>query len=527
MRYLFLLCIFCFTHAYAQPTAKAWDQRLGGTGVEYPVKIKELPQGGFIMLGWSSSSQSFDKTEANRDSTGATGDYWLVKLDAQGQKIWDHTYGGSLDESPTDILVLADGGFLLAGYSVSEANGDKSQPRVGGPDFWIVRTDSMGNKIWDKTIGGTGVDQLNAAVQSNDGGFFLSGSTLSGIGGDKTSPAIGSFDFWLVKTDSLGNLLWDKTFGGLQSDNAYAITKTQNGGLLMGGYSESSIGFDKSEAPRGQYDFWVIRLNSNGIKLWDKTIGGINPDYLFTQCATTDGGFLLGGDSFSPAGFDKTAANNGADDYWIVKLNSNGSLAWDKSFGGTDFDELNLILPLDSGGFLLTGESYSAIGFEKSEANLGIEQIWMINVDTAGSIRWDKTWFTNGHDELCAGIPTQDGCYLGFNYTVADTGGYKTASNYGNGDIWMAKLCYSFTGINEVHPESIIVFPNPASDVLNIAHLQKDASINCYDALGNLISSSIATGKTFSIDLSRRSPGLFLLEIISGKTRSVIKVIHE
>ena len=441
-----LVVIFCYYSAlsFAQPMYKHWDNSIAGTAVDGPVDIKELPDGGFIMLAYSNSNIGLDKSEDNRDVFQTTSDYWLIRLDSAGHKIWDKTYGGTDNDHPTSLLILPDHGYLLCGYSRSPAGADKTDTLRGNYDYWVVRTDSNGVKIWDKAYGGPGLDQLQRACFTTDGYIMLAGTTLSGPGGDKTSPMItaGYFDFWVVKINLSGNLILEKTLGGTGSDNCYSITATDNGGALMAGFSESPVGFSKSQPQIGLYDYWVVKIDSICRREWDKTFGGLQNDYGYLVEYTTDKGYLIAGESSSTAGFDKTDSAKGFSDFWVLKLNAAGVKQWDKSYGGTDFEEIYSLQKTSDHGYLIGGDSYSPISYDKTETNLGAEQLWMVKTDSMGSKTWDKTFFTKGHDEQGYVLETKDQCYVGTIFTLADTGGYKSSFNNG-GDCWLAKLCYA------------------------------------------------------------------------------------
>ncbi len=300
--------------------------------------------------------------------------------------MWDYRYGGSDNDWIASIQHTTDGGFILGGHSNSGISGDKSQACWGNWDYWIVKTDSLGIKQWDKVFGGTDDDFLFSIQQTSDGGFILGGRSGSGISGDKSQASWGSNDYWIVKTDSLGNKQWDKDFGGTSSDELYSIQQTSDGGFILGGRSASGISGDKTQP------------------LW----GGA-----------------------------------GDFDYWMVKTDVLGNKLWDKDFGGTDYegDFGNLTLTSD-GGFLLAGTSYSPISGDKTEANLGSEQSWVVKTDSSGNKQCDKTLLTLGHDEAGYAIETSDqGCYLMANITYGGIGGNKTQVSRGFADYWIIKFC--------------------------------------------------------------------------------------
>ena len=183
--------------------------------------------------------------------------------EAHPEKLWDKAFGGSGDDWLYSIAPSPDGGYLLGGYSLSGfVVGDKSEASRGVRDYWVVKIDAAGNKLWDKTFGGSGDDWLYSIVPSPDGGYLLGGYSESGISGDKSEASRGFDDYWVVKIDAAGNKLWDKTFGGTGDDELYSIAPSADGGYLLGGYSSSGLGADKSEASRGSFDYWLVKIDA-------------------------------------------------------------------------------------------------------------------------------------------------------------------------------------------------------------------------------------------------------------------------
>ncbi|MDQ3292520.1 MAG: zinc-dependent metalloprotease, partial [Bacteroidota bacterium] len=205
---------------------------------------------------------------------GETEDYTITIGQPVANTGWDGAFGGSEAESFSEVIKTADGGYLVAGYSASGESGNKSQASRGGNDYWVVKTDANGKKVWDQRYGGTGHDYLNRVIQTHDGGFLLAGSSLSGIGGDKSQSSRGDRDYWIVKISSTGAKQWDKRFGGSGYDELRKVTQLSSGEYMLAGTSDSPAGGDKSQGSQGSRDYWLIKLNSSGNKLWDKRYGG-------------------------------------------------------------------------------------------------------------------------------------------------------------------------------------------------------------------------------------------------------------
>ncbi|HYV53022.1 MAG TPA: T9SS type A sorting domain-containing protein [Chitinophagaceae bacterium] len=476
---IFLLSFFILSSLFStgqNPLMKMWDYRYGGYGIDIPTGFQRTSDGGYILGGKSRSDIGGDKTQNTWGNIYDT-DYWIVKLDAMGIKQWDKDFGGTEADELYSIQQTADGGYILGGYSSSGISGNKTQPLVGSIDYWIVKTDASGNIQWDHDYGGTEADWFTSLTQTADGGYIIGGTTLSGIGGNKTQPLWGGMgqDIWILKIDSVGNIEWDKDIGGTNGDWLACIRQTDDGGYALGCYSASDISGDKSEGCWGGYeDYWIVKLDSTGVKQWDKVFGGTNSDRLYDIIQTTDHGFLLGGRTQSDLSGNKTTPvwfGSGNYDLWIVKTDSLGTKQWEKDIGGYNFeDEFGYFFKTNDGGYLLSGTSYSTISGDKSENNLGYEQSWMLKTDALGNIQWDKTVLTDGHDEAGYGVQSMDGCYVLVNYSAFGSGiaGHKTQANWSaDADYWIVKFCDTtaipvagFTAPHHICPGTCIDFVN-------------------------------------------------------------------
>ncbi|QHT70250.1 T9SS type A sorting domain-containing protein [Rhodocytophaga rosea] len=294
-------------------------QTIRGSGNDDLRTLHQLSTGEYILTGYSQSGISGDKSQA---SQGAT-DYWVIKISSTGGKIWDKRFGGSGDDWVEASVVNSDGSIVLAGRSASGVSGDKSQASQGGRDFWVIKINSTGSKVWDKRFGGTGNEDANAMVATSDG-YLIGGLSTSGISGDKSQSSQGGSDFWIIKINLSGTKLWDKRFGGTLTEDLRSIIKTTDGGFLLGGKSDSGVSGDKSQGSQGGTDYWSVKINSSGTRQWDKRFGGSVAEELRTVIQTSDGGYLLAGRSDSGISGDRTQASQGGTDYWMVKVSSSG-----------------------------------------------------------------------------------------------------------------------------------------------------------------------------------------------------------
>jgi gliding motility-associated-like protein len=438
----FFLTAGCLLSGAPQATAqtpapaKLWDKTLGGSAGDRSKAMQPTADGGYIIAGTSNSPLSGDKSEADRGNL----DYWVVKVDASGTKQWDRTVGGSNRDDLRSVLQTADGGYLLAGTSNSPISGDKTQASRGNNDYWVVKLDASGTKQWDRTYGGSAVEELTTLQPTSDGGFLLGGYSDSPINGTKTQANLGGNDYWVVKIDAAGTKQWDKTFGGSSFDYLYSLQQTTDGGYILGGYSNSPISSDKTQASRGNNDYWVLKLDASGTKQWDRTYGGFDSDQLIKVQQTTDGGYILGGQSSSSNTGEKTQSSQGAVDYWVVKLDASGTLLWDKTLGGSRFEFFGDLQQTSDGGYVIGGVSDSNISGDKTRVSQGDGDCWLIKLSATGVTQWDKSLGGNYVDDIIMLWQTPDRGYILGCGSASDLGGDKTQASQGGLDYWLVKL---------------------------------------------------------------------------------------
>ena len=256
-------------------------------------------------------------------TVGGDSDARLVRTDIAGKVLWAHTFGGSGYDDASAIATLPGGGFVFAGSTQSKG--------AGGMDAWLVRTDSTGKVTWDKTYGGSDVDRA-AALIAVPNGFALAGLT--------GSKGAGSIDAWLILTDPAGNMIWDKTYGGADDDLATAVAGLPDGFALAGATSSNT----------GPFNAWLIRTDATGTMIWQKTYGGAGINSAQALAVLPDGFAIVG----STTG--KTMSNNS--DLWLIRTDSSGTVLWEKTYGGTDNDQGHALAVLPD-GFALGGMTNS------------------------------------------------------------------------------------------------------------------------------------------------------------------------
>ena len=303
----------------------------------------------------------------------------MVKLDASGNIQWQNTIGGYENDNLYSLQQTTDGGYILGGRSMSNATGDKTENSQGLDDYWVVKIDATGNIQWQNTIGGNSWDELESIEQTSDGGYILGGSSDSDNSGDKTENSQGDFDYWVVKLDATGNLQWQNTIGGDNWDKLKSIQQTTDGSYIFGGYSSSNISGDKTENSQGNYDYWVINIDSIGNILWQNTIGGLYAEALSSIKQTIDGGYIIGGQSVSPISGDKTEDSQGNNDYWVIKLTDKYNLIDGKMYADVNNNTIQDVGELGVSNKMVTEQNTGRLSFSQQNGKYSLSVL-----DTGG-----------------------------------------------------------------------------------------------------------------------------------------------
>ncbi len=372
----------------------------GGSNEDEAVDVVQANDGGYVMVGTTSSTDG-DIT----DKTTTDPDYWVLKVNAAGVKQWSKTYGGTSPDRATGIKKTNDGGYILSGHSRS------SDGHVGGNegfhDYWIVKINTVGDIQWETNFGFSGSDQALNVIQTSDGGYFATGfldvTASGGMGNDGRSPEHGVGEYWGIKMNANGDKIWRRYFGGSNNDRSYDVVQTDDGGFIMAGASESSD-FDIVDN-KGSYDLWVVKVSAGGDKVWTKSFGGSEIDVGYSIVKATDGNFIIVGDTRST---DKDVSNPlGNADLWVVKFNkNNGAIIWEKTYGGDQFESARSIERLPDGTYLISGSTRSANG--DVSMNIGQNDAWVLVINENGVLQYQKTVGGTSLDFADAAIQTSD-----------------------------------------------------------------------------------------------------------------------
>lgn len=365
--------------------------------------------------------------------------------------IWQNTIGGSENEYVTAMEKAADGMLLSMGYTMSNNSGDINGTQ-GLNDFWFIKNDpSTGSIVWQESFGGNYWDFGTSFQETEDGGYILGGYSNSSNSGDKTESSRGADDYWVLKLDSNRKIEWDKTYGGSGVDRLNSIIQTEDGGYLLGGTSESDISGDKTGALSGRNDMWILKINAAGNIEWQKTIGGNKIDLLQKIIPAVDGGYILAGSSESDISGDKTEANRGfGGDFWILKINDSGEIQWQKTIGGDNGDYLFSIHATSDGNYICVGTTSSEISGEKSEPTVcNSVDAWVVKIDTSGEIIWQKDLGGNSTEDVKEIRELPGGGFIVGAMSYSDASGHKGEDSRGDRDYWAIELDKNGNVVND------------------------------------------------------------------------------
>ena len=357
-----------------------WEKTFGGSMIDFGEVVRQTTDGGYIIVG------------STRSYGAGWYDVYLIKTDASGNKEWEKTFGGSSNDYAYSVQQTTDGGYIIVSTTGSYG--------AGLYDFYLIKTDASGNKEWEKTFGGSGWDYAYSVQQTTDGGYIIAGTTDSyGAGGE---------DVYLVKADASGNKEWEKTFGGSGWDNAYSVKQTTDGGYIVAGTTDSY--------GAGWEDVYLIKTDASGNKEWEKTIGGSSDEYAYSVEQTTDGGYIMVGETSSYGA--------GSYDFYMIKTDASGNKEWEKTFGGSGYESAYSVQQTTDGGYIMAGatDSYDA----------GWRNVLLVKTDASGNKEWEKTIGGSSHDFAYSVQQTTDGGYI--------IAGYTDSYGAGGGDVYLVKV---------------------------------------------------------------------------------------
>jgi hypothetical protein len=354
---------------------------------------------------------------------------------AQPSIEWSKCYGGMKNDFPGALIPAADGGYIMTGMTQS-SDGDVTANH-GNYDLWVVKLRANGSIEWQKTYGGSADDAGSSIIQVFDGGYIIAGSTAS-IDGDlkgiRTSDS--SSSVWILKIDSIGNIQWQKTFGGSIGDGAVQIINGGEGELIVLGITESGDGDIHNY--HGNVDISLFALSTSGLLKWEQTYGGSNDDEANAIIRTSDGGYAIAGYTYSTDGDATARKRDTTGDVWLVKVNAIGNIEWQKTYGGSGFEDANGIIENSDGSFTLAGFTTSKDGDVSFLHSNYYADVWIVGADKIGNILWEKTYGGSNGEIGYSIIRSPDlGYYIAANTTSVDG---DVTGLHGSTDCWIFKI---------------------------------------------------------------------------------------
>lgn len=518
--YTVLLVGFSF-FAEAQAPAIEWQKCFGGSSPDMGLDVVQATDGGYVAMGFATSTDG-DVT----DHFGGS-DFWVVKTNTSGQIQWEKSYGGNLNDRPSQIIRTQDGGYLIVGFTTS-IDGEAAD-NDGGQDGMAVKIDSDGNVQWSKCYGGSSWDHIQSVRQLADGNYLLVGHTFSNNGdvsfNHGVEPNINA-DGWIVKINPTGTIIWEKTYGSTGGEYFRNAQLTADGGMVFIGQNFTSDFSADVTSSHGHYDIWVVKTDASGTLQWQKSFGGSAADAEASIMQMSDGGYLFLGKTSSTDG--DVTGNHGQTDCWVVKLDGSGNLLWQKAYGGTLADGTShenggsdLLLEDSDGNYIFATQVLSTNG--DVSGNHGNVDYWLVKINPSGTILWKKCMGGSGTDYPNRLFKANDGGLM-LNGQAWSTNGDVTGS-HGNSEMWLVKLAPHLS-TDAFENASINIYPNPATSLLHIElpnGIQAE-KINITNISGKLV---LQIPFTSAVNVEPLAAGTYFMEVISKEKKFQTKFIKQ
>ncbi|WP_288443866.1 T9SS type A sorting domain-containing protein [uncultured Chryseobacterium sp.] len=507
-----------------------WQKDIQSSTQDFLSQVTTTIDQQYLITG--SSIQS-NKQQASGSKHNNGYDFHLVKLNQQGQEVWEKYFSGQNHDYLSATVTTQDGGFLLAGTSYSGKGLDKKDDSKGGSDIWLIRINEFGDELWQKTLGSSSDEEARAVIQTTDLGFFVAGNVQNSAKG------YGSKDVWITRLDKNGKELSQLILGGKGLDEVEKMIPTRDGGALLGIYSRSSevrvSGSEQDSGMRdagsaskiqnpnpvsrnskqtenfGEGDYWIVKLDKNGKVEWEKNFGGKGDDHLRTL-ALTSNGFIIGGESRSERSGNKTVGIEEGTDLWLISLNERGDEQWQKSYNFQNRDIL-MGMSVINGKTEDGNEKFKGIllgGYTHAEGRIQTddETFWMLYLDQNGNEQWRKhiKAESSKREERLSDLKLNRDGSIVLAGTSAEELGKENWKIVKLGDKQVDQLIEKY---------DIKIYPNPVSDYayVEIGFDFKEADILLYDMSGRQLQNIKTKNKVTKINTQALVQGAYLVAI--------------
>ncbi|MFS4470615.1 T9SS type A sorting domain-containing protein [Chryseobacterium sp. T20] len=527
MRKLYLGAFTLCTVLGVSAQEVVWQKDIQSSTQDFLSQVTTTIDQQYLITG--SSIQS-NKQQASGSKQNNGYDFHLVKLNQQGQEVWEKYFSGQNHDYLSATVTTQDGGFLLAGTSYSGKGLDKKEDSKGGSDIWLIRINEFGDELWQKTLGSSSDEEASAVIQTTDLGFFVAGNVQN------SAKSYGSKDVWITRLDKNGKELSQLILGGKGLDEVEKMIPTRDGGVLLGMYSRSSeVRVSDSEQGSGmrsagsasnvqnstpvsrnskqtenfgEGDYWIVKLDKNGKVEWEKNFGGKGDDHLRTL-ALTSTGFIIGGESRSERSGNKTVGIEEGTDLWLIALNERGDEQWQKSYNFKNRDILMGMSVLHSAddksskGILLGGYTQAEGRIQTED-----ETFWMLYLDQNGNEQWRKhvKGESRQKEERLSDLKlNRDGSII-LAGTSAEELGKENWKIVKLGDKQVDQLIEKY---------DIKIYPNPVSDYtyVEIGFDFKEADILLYDMSGRQLQGIKTKNNVTKINTQALVQGAYLVTV--------------
>ncbi|KYH07800.1 secretion protein [Chryseobacterium cucumeris] len=531
MKKNFYSILLLYTAISLQGQQVLWQKDIKSSTQDFLSQVTITIDQQYLITG-SSIQSNKQQTSENKQNNGY--DFHLVKLNQQGEEIWEKYFSGQNHDYLSATVTTQDGGFLLAGTSYSGKGLDKKDDSKGGSDIWLIRINEFGDELWQKTLGSSSDEEARAVIQTTDLGFFVAGNVQN------SSKGYGSKDVLITRLDKNGKELSQLILGGKGLDEVEKMIPTKDGGALLGIYSRSGVvktnnqqstintntstdkpathsllsATSKQSDNFGEGDYWIVKLDKNGKVEWEKNLGGKADDHIRTL-ALTSTGFIIGGESRSERSGNKTAGIEDGTDLWLISLNETGEQQWQKSYNFGNRDVLMGISVIQSQDARIMNQDVTKGillgGYTQAEERIQTddETFWMLYLDQNGNEQWRKhvKGESRKKEERLSDLKlNRDGSIV-----LAGT----SAEELGKENWKVVKL--GDKQVNQlIEKYDIKIYPNPVSDYAYVEigfNDFKEADILLYDMSGRQLQNIKTKNRVTKINTQALVQGVYLVTI--------------